>query len=81
MYVDPYTCMFYIVDLSDGSKGGAPGIPPMAQNFLNFMQFFGKFWQNCRLAPPPREILDLPLIYVCTETTGMDRGGGCPGQS
>ena len=29
---------------SGGSKGGAPGArPPMFQNFLNFMQFFGKF--------------------------------------
>ena len=27
--------------------------PPTAQNFLNFMQFFGKFWQNRRLAPLP----------------------------
>ena len=23
------------------------------QNFLNFMQFFGKIWQICILAPPP----------------------------
>ena len=38
------------------------GGTPKAQNFLNFMQFFGKFWQNCMLAPrrvgaPPTEIL------------------------
>ena len=26
------------------------GRPP---NFLNFIQFFGKFWQNPRLAPLP----------------------------
>ena len=26
--------------------GRAPEGPPTAQNFLNFMQFFGKFWQN-----------------------------------
>ena len=35
---------------SGGSKGGAS---PTAQNLLNFMQFFGKFWQYRRLAPPP----------------------------
>ena len=26
-------------------QGGAPGVrPPTAQNFLDFMQFFGKIW-------------------------------------
>ena len=30
-------------------QGGAPP----DQNFLNFMQFFGKIWQICKLAPPP----------------------------
>ena len=46
---------------SGGSKGGAPGVcPPTVQNFLNFMQFFGKFdkiigWRPLSggLAPPP----------------------------
>ena len=31
-------------------RGGAP---PTAQHFLIFMQFFGIFLQNRRLAPPP----------------------------
>ena len=35
---------------SGGSKGGAH---PTGQNFLNFMQFFGKIWQICMLAPSP----------------------------
>ena len=26
--------------------------PTPDQNFLNFMQFFGKIWQICMLAPP-----------------------------
>ena len=47
---------------SGGSKGGALGAPPPTdQNFLNFMQFFGKTWQICMLVPPPRRILDPPL--------------------
>ena len=44
------------------------GEPPMDLNFLNFIQFLGKTWQICmlapppgRLAPPPRRILDPPL--------------------
>ena len=49
---------------SGGSKGGAPGVRPhpMVQNFLNFMQFFGKFGKIIgrhplpeELAPPPTE--------------------------
>ena len=46
------------------------GASPMDQNFLNYMQFFGKTWQICMLAslpggsvPPPR-ILDPPLYIV-----------------
>ena len=31
---------------------GAP-YPHTDQNFPNFMQFFGKIWQICMLAPPP----------------------------
>ena len=31
-------------------RGGAP---PTDQNVLNFLQFFGKIWQICMLAPPP----------------------------
>ena len=45
---------------SGGSKGGVPArAPPTDQNFLDFMQFFGKFdkivcWRPPRwLAPPP----------------------------
>ena len=33
-------------------RGVTPGMPPTAQNFLNFMWFCGKIWQNHRLAPP-----------------------------
>ena len=40
---------------------GAPGPPPTDQNFLNFMQFFGKIWQTCMLAhPPPRGLAPPP---------------------
>ena len=58
------------VKSSGGSKGGAPGArpPPTDQNFLNFMQFFGKsdkFVCWCPLLegwrPLLREILDPPL--------------------
>ena len=37
---------------SGGSKGDAAPPPTTAQNFRNLIQFFGKFWQNRRLAPP-----------------------------
>ena len=48
--------------------GGAP--PPSDQIFLDFMQFSGKFNKNVSrrppppwgLAPPPRKILDPPLL-------------------
>ena len=58
-----------LINNSGGSKGGAPAAcPPTAQNFLNFMQFFGKCWRNRRLEPPLkgwrpllRGILDPPL--------------------
>ena len=51
-------------------RGALPAhAPPMAQNFRNSMQLFGKFLQNRRLAPPPgglapllRGILDPPLV-------------------
>ena len=33
----------------------------MAQNFRNFMQFFGNFWQNCRLVPPPGGLAPPPV--------------------
>ena len=48
-----------VVDLRGGARGTTPGGP----NPFNFMQFFGKFWQNLvmppthpseELAPPPR---------------------------
>ena len=32
-------------------SGGSEGAPPMAQNFLNFRQFFEKFGKNRILAP------------------------------
>ena len=48
---------------SGGSKGWVTLVPPItAQNFLNFMQVLGNFWQNHRLAPPMRRILDLHLF-------------------
>ena len=57
-----------VADLGDL---GAP--PPTAQNFLNFMQFFRKIWQNHMLAPPLegwrpllRRILDPPLPWMHT---------------
>ena len=47
--------------LSGGSKGGAPArVLPKDQNFLNFMQFFGKIWQICMLAPPPEGLAPPP---------------------
>ena len=36
-----------------GSKGAPTAQPPTVKNFLNFMQCFGQFWQNHRLALPP----------------------------
>ena len=43
-------------------KGALPGPPPpIAHNFLNFMQFCGKLWQNRRLAPPPRGLAPPPV--------------------
>ena len=41
-----------VVDLRGGGTPGACH-PSTAQNFLNFIWFFGKLWQNHRLAPPP----------------------------
>ena len=43
----------WICHSSGGSEGGAPGAPPYGPKICNFMQFFGKFWQNRRLALPP----------------------------
>ena len=44
---------------SGGSKGCALGVcsplPQTAQNFLNFMQFFGQIWQNRMLCCRPLE--------------------------
>ena len=37
---------------SGGSKGGARNAHPRGPNSFNFMQFFGKIWQNRMLAPP-----------------------------
>ena len=46
---------------SGGSKGGTPGMhSPMDQNFFNFMQYFGKIWQICMLAPPPEGLAPPP---------------------
>ena len=51
----------FVLLYSGGSRGGTPlhtclFYPPTAQNFLNFMQFFRKFWQNHMLEPPPRRV-------------------------
>ena len=35
--------------------------PPPGSKFFQFHAVFGKIWQNRMLAPPPGEILDLPL--------------------
>ena len=45
---------------SDGSKGGREGRPPNDQNSFNFMQFWGKIWQNRMLAPPPGGLASPP---------------------
>ena len=34
-------------------RGRSRAPSPTAHNFLHFMQFCGKLWQNRRLAPPP----------------------------
>ena len=34
-------------------RGCPNAAPPKAQNFLNFMQFFGNFGHNHRLVSPP----------------------------
>ena len=47
-----HTC-HRLLEPSGGSKGALPARPPPAQNFLNFMHFFGNFGQICMLAPPP----------------------------
>ena len=45
----------------------------MAQNFLNFMQFFGKFWQYRRLAPPPKgNPGPIPDTYAIDVPLNMD---------
>ena len=40
-------------------KGDDPRCPLTDQNFLNFMQFLGKTWQICMLAPPPGRLAPL----------------------
>ena len=47
---DTKTPPFPVADLRGGAPGTCP--PTTAQNFRNFMQFFGNFWQNHRLALP-----------------------------
>ena len=50
---------FHIHDLfSGGSKGGAP--PHGPKIFSISCSFFGNFWQNCRLAPPPLGLVPPP---------------------
>ena len=46
------------------------GVPPMAQNCLNFMQFFRNFWQNCMLVPPTGWLVYLPQkSWICSWCT------------
>ena len=53
------------VGSSGGSKGAPSADPPTDQNYLNFLQFFGKIWQICMLAAPPRQpYLHLAEAYV-----------------
>ena len=55
--------------LSGGSKGVQGTRAPWGSKFFQFHAGFGKFWQNRMLGPapgglepPPREILDPPLV-------------------
>ena len=41
----------FLQDLFSGVSNGDD--PQTAQHVINFMHFFGNFWQNRRLAPPP----------------------------
>ena len=68
--VIPWQMQCFLFLYSDGSRGGRP--PPTAQNFLNFMQFFGNFgkiicWSPLPggLAPPPTgNPVSAPAIYL-----------------
>ena len=61
-----------VADPRGRPRHAPPGMrPPTDQNIHNFMQFFGKTWQICMLAPPtgglappPRRILDPPLKWT-----------------
>ena len=45
---------FFVENIINFSKGDVTRQWRTAdQNFLNFMQFLGKIWQICMLAPPP----------------------------
>ena len=58
---------------SGGSKGGAPGAhPPTVQNFLNFMQFLGKFIKIIGRRPLPGGLTPPP-----TENPGSAPDVGC----
>ena len=58
-------------EFSGGFRGAHPAPPPTAQNFLDFMQFFGKFDKIVCWRPPPegrrpllQGILDPPLEFA-----------------
>ena len=48
------------LDVSVADLRGCPQTPPTDQNFLNFMQFFGKIGQICMLVPPPEGLVPIP---------------------
>ena len=59
-------------------RGSCPLPPPLdSPNYFNFMQFWGKIWQNRMLLPPPRRVAPPPqgnpgtatAIFTCKEPT------------
>ena len=65
-------CLFPVADLRWGADASTP---PIAQNVLNSMQFFGNFdkiicWPSPRgLAPLLRGVLDPPLVSVVDQVS------------
>ena len=44
--------VYFCVNSSGGSKGGARDVSPLGSKFFQFHAVFGKIWQNLMLAPP-----------------------------
>ena len=51
-----FYCLWNQISCSGRSKGFAKDAPPRGPNSFNFMQFFGKIWQNRMLARPPEGV-------------------------